>query len=131
MNDSPLYVFWKNSAGECVVSRRDSSVDYKAPEYSNNQVQEITTLDPTVKFKVDGANLKCTMSRPFAMRPTIAKDLIWAVGAGVQNVQDPESGFALHRPEDSGAINVVPESSPDEEQTASGILYSLSNLLWF
>jgi hypothetical protein len=95
MNDSPLYVFWKNSAGECVVSRRDSA-EYEAPGYSNNQVQEITTLDSTVKSKAADANLKCTMSRPSGLRPDIGKDLIWAVGAGVQDVENPRSSFAQH-----------------------------------
>jgi hypothetical protein len=95
MAGSPLYVFWKNSAGECVVSRRDAS-GYVLPTFSNNQVQSITTLDPTVKSKTADANLKCTMSRKTGLRPPIEKELIWAVGAGVQNVDNPRSTFEQH-----------------------------------
>jgi hypothetical protein len=36
------------------------------------------------------------MSRKTGLRPPIEKELIWAVGAGVQNVDNPRSTFEQH-----------------------------------
>jgi hypothetical protein len=95
MIGSPLYVFWKNSAGDCVVSRREAT-GYVQPLASNNQAEKITDLDSSVSSKANGANLKCTMTRPLSMSPSLDKDFIWAIGAGVVDVNDAKSNFGKH-----------------------------------
>jgi hypothetical protein len=58
------------------------------------------------------------MSRPHLMRPTIDKDLIWAVGAGVVDVENPKSTFGKHQTGNAGLINInsgfQPESATPE-----------------
>jgi hypothetical protein len=95
MVDSPLYVFWKNSAGDCVVSRRHAS-SHKHPKIVDNQVEEITELDPSVSSRTNGANLKCTIKRPLNMHPSMDHNFIWAIGAGVKDVNDATSNFGKH-----------------------------------
>jgi hypothetical protein len=92
---SPLYVFWKNSAGNCIVSRREAS-SHTLPRVINDHVEKITDLDSSVSSQVDDANLKCTMTRPFNMTPAMDKDFIWAIGAGVADVNDAKSNFDQH-----------------------------------
>lgn len=103
MVGSSLFVFWKNSTGGCVVSSRAASA-YALPRYSINQIESITGLDSSVVSKVPNANLQCTIKRPLNKAPKVEKDLIWAIGAGVQNVDDPASTFKEHN--DEGTLNI-------------------------
>ena len=95
MINSPLFVFWKNSKGECVVSERIAS-GYELPQFSNNQLSEIISPDVKVKSSVQNPNLVCTISRPAGQRPAIAGNLIYALGQGVKDAEDPKSSFGEH-----------------------------------
>ena len=103
MLNSPLFVFWKNSTGGCVVSERVTD-EYELPAFSNNQLASVTRFDPKVTAaQVKGSNLRCTISRPNGQSP-IGNDFIWAIGEGVETANNPRSSFEIHS--ERGPLNV-------------------------
>lgn len=92
MIGSDIYVFWKNSTGGCVVSRRKST-GYSLPILSD--YQNLTVL-PTPTQSMN--KLSCAISRPNSDIPVIsnATGFIWAIGGGVQSPDVIDSRFSRH-----------------------------------
>jgi hypothetical protein len=96
MIGSDIYVFWKNSTGGCVVSRRTAAL-YTLPTLSDFQNSSVIPLD-TTNVTPSADKLTCSISRPLTDTPAI-NDLtkfVWAIGGGVASPDDVNSRFARH-----------------------------------
>jgi hypothetical protein len=117
MLDSSIYVFWKNSAGDCVVSGRKASSYTQPPRVNKDQVEKITDLDSSVSSQAKGADLKCTMTRPLDLTPAMDKDFIWAIGTGVADVNDAESNFDGHSEQGKLVLNTNAKNATNSKKT--------------
>jgi hypothetical protein len=91
MIGSDIYVFWKNSTGECVVSRRKINA-YAMPVLSEHQNSSI------VEPKQSTDKILCSISRPYSDIPTLGDStrFIWAIGGGVSRPDESDSSFSSH-----------------------------------
>ena len=95
MIGSDIYVFWKNSTGGCMVSRRKTDA-YTMPvlsEYQNSSIISNATM-----FSPSPNKLSCSISRPNSDIPILSDStkFIWAVGDDVLQPDTSDSSFSRH-----------------------------------
>ena len=91
MIGSDIYVFWKNSTGGCVVSRRMINA-YAMPVLSEYQNSSIVKREPSTD------KLSCSISRPYSDIATLSNStrFVWAIGGGVSYPDKSDSSFSSH-----------------------------------
>lgn len=122
MIGSDIYIFWKNSTGGCVVSRRKTN-SYSMPLLSEHQNSSIINLtNATTPDK-----LTCAISRPYSDSPILTNTtgLIWAIGGGVSNVDAADSSFSRHYKR--GGIDPMSISKRDGSDSKDVSTYETSN----
>jgi hypothetical protein len=94
MIGSDIYVFWKNSTGGCVVSRRMTNA-YAMPVLSQHQNSSIIT---NANLSPSPNKISCSISRPYSDVPILSDSskFIWAIGNGVAQPDASDSSFSRH-----------------------------------